>query len=537
MKSIILILPYFGKWPIWFEAHLLSIAKNPTVNWLIVTDCDIPADYPQNITFRSVKLQHLNHTVNTVVNANVPLTPRKFCDLKPAYGAIFYEDIKDYNFWGFCDLDIIWGNIRKYITPDILENYDIISSRKEAISGHFNLFKNTPELNNLYRRSVPDYQYLFEQPKFMWFDEKHLTNYLKSKMENNQLPFKIKWDAILCNQERGRDSHQEYYLDRWQWQNGKMINTKTKEEVMYLHFINWKRTMKFSVKSLKDEQDSFYISYTGIHYNTHNVLKKLWNSFTNLFDGYYIRWNRKIIKSKVRIYKKKCVAKSKKLLRIIVARFLDYNVIPVVIWPKLLEFVYKDTYVNINPKEINLVLSDRERAMVYSQKIFFIKVNSDEIKRYKEHKAYIIDTVRDFLINNINYEKTIQYKMMIERIKNNERPLYNCRNSLEIRDYFNKLKKSYCNIKNNGYLTQSELNKKSDKLFTKQDDELEVFITCEGELVVSGGSGNHRLCIAKELNLKQIPAKFKGILHKAENCNLKSIKEVRSLLKSYKFNN
>src|SRR5690606_16338131 len=111
----------------------------------------------------------------------------------------------------------------------------------------------------------------------------------KSEMENNQLPFKIKWDAILCNQERGRDSHQEYYLDRWQWQNGKMINTKTKEEVMYLHFINWKRTMKFSEISFKDKPESFYISYSKIHYNNHNVLQTLWNSFTNLFDGYYMR--------------------------------------------------------------------------------------------------------------------------------------------------------------------------------------------------------------------------------------------------------
>jgi hypothetical protein len=42
--------------------------------------------------------------------------------------------------------------------------------------------------------------------------------------------FQIKWDKILCNQEKGRDSHQEYYLNRWLWSGGQLINTKTNEE-------------------------------------------------------------------------------------------------------------------------------------------------------------------------------------------------------------------------------------------------------------------------------------------------------------------
>lgn len=299
MKKIVLILPYFGKWPLWFDAHLLSIAQNPTIHWLVVTDCEIPKDYPKNIIFKPTTLQALNTHVNQVVNANVPLSPRKFCDLKPAYGAIFYEDIKEYDFWGFCDMDIIWGNIRHFITNDFLSNYDIISSRKEAISGHFNLIKNTTALNNLYKQ-IPNYQYLFEQPQFMWFDEEQLTNYLKNQIADKQLPYQVKWDAILCNQERGRDSHQEYYLDRWLWQDGKVLNTKTHQEVMYLHFINWKRTMKHSEVTHSDQPDSFYISYSKMHYHKHNVLQKFWNGFTNLFDGYYVRLKKNKMKKLIK---------------------------------------------------------------------------------------------------------------------------------------------------------------------------------------------------------------------------------------------
>jgi len=298
MNSILLIIPYFGKWPLWFDAYLISISKNPTIHWLIVTDCEIPKEYPKNITFKPTQLQRLNKEVNNVVNANIPLTPRKFCDLKPAYGDIFKENIIGYDFWGVCDMDIIWGDIRKFITPNILENYDIISSRKEAISGHFNLFRNNDKVNTLYKK-LPNYQQLFEHPKFQWTDEVVLTDSIKHNPEFKSLDLKVYWSNILCNQERGRDSHQEYYLDRWQWQNGKMKNIKTNEEVMYLHFINWKRTMKSSEVTYCDQLDSFYISYSKVHYNKHSILQKLWNSFTNLFYGYYVREFKRIKKNRI----------------------------------------------------------------------------------------------------------------------------------------------------------------------------------------------------------------------------------------------
>jgi hypothetical protein len=304
MKSILLILPYFGKWPIWFEAHLLSIAKNPTINWLIITDCKLPDNYPENIKFVTTTLQELNKKVNAVVEVNVPLTPRKFCDLKPAYGSIFKEYIENYDFWGFCDMDIIWGDIRKFITNDVLENYDIISSRKEAISGHFNLFKNIDELNNLYIE-IPNYKLLFEEPKFNWFDEHVLTNYIKDESDENSFEYNVHWSKILLNQERGRDSHQEYYLDKWQWQKGKMIDGNTKEEVMYLHFINWKKTMKKCEVKYLDNTKQFYISFSGIHINKHSCFEILFNDFKNIFNGYYKKEWRRIFRRKITSYIKR----------------------------------------------------------------------------------------------------------------------------------------------------------------------------------------------------------------------------------------
>ena len=99
-KSILLIIPYFGKWPIWFEANLISITANPSINWLCPTDCIIPKDKPNNLKFLPITLKDLNIQVNKIVETKVPLSARKFCDLKPAYADIFKEEVLDYDFWG-----------------------------------------------------------------------------------------------------------------------------------------------------------------------------------------------------------------------------------------------------------------------------------------------------------------------------------------------------------------------------------------------------------------------------------------------------
>ena len=300
MKSIVLIIPYFGKWPIWFEAYLCSVSKNPTVNWLCPTNCEIPENHPSNITFLPTNLSDLNTHANKIVDVDVPLTPRKLCDLRLAYGHIFQNEIKNYDFWGFCDMDIIWGDIRKFMTEQVLAKYDIISSRKKNISGHFTIIRNRSKLNLLYKQ-IPVYKEYLKKKKLMRSDEELFSDYLKETKHS----FQIKWDTILCNQEKGRDSHQEYHLNCWLWKNGQLINTKAQEEVMYLHFINWKRTMKFSEVQYDRDLNDFYVSYLGMHYEPFSNLKLAFNDFKNLFFGYEKKESKRRLKLKYKSYERR----------------------------------------------------------------------------------------------------------------------------------------------------------------------------------------------------------------------------------------
>ena len=313
MKSIVLIVPYIGKWPLWFEAHLVSIAQNPTIDWLFITDCKIPEKYPENVRFVPATLQSLNTKINEILELQMPLSPRKLCDVRPAYGKIFQDYIATYDFWGFCDVDIIWGAIRDFVSDDILSNYDIISSRKEAISGHFTLFSNNAQLNEFYR-TIPKYETILQEKNYMWGEEQLLTNHVKAMQQSSDFP-RVYWETYWVNNVNGK-AHQEYYLDKWLWKGGTMLklkNGKPINEPMYLHFINWKRTMRTCEVEYSHTPSQFYISFTGMHYSTHSDFAKALNKFKNLFNGYHIRESRRIKKKKIKSIWKRMQRKLKRI--------------------------------------------------------------------------------------------------------------------------------------------------------------------------------------------------------------------------------
>src|SRR5690349_17699493 len=142
LTSLVFIVVYMGKWPNWFDAFLLSCRNNPSVDWLIFTDCGIPKDGPSNVRFVALEMNELKDRLFRKVELDVPaLSIKKLNDLKPAYGHIFDEYIGDYSYWGYCDIDIIWGNIRKFIEPALLSNYDVVTALPH-IAGHFTIIKN-----------------------------------------------------------------------------------------------------------------------------------------------------------------------------------------------------------------------------------------------------------------------------------------------------------------------------------------------------------------------------------------------------------
>lgn len=107
---------------------------NSTIDFLICTDQKVDSN-AANIKVFTTNLLEIKKRIEELIKFKVCLSsPRKLCDYKGLYGLIFQEYTKNYDFWGFCDSDLIFGNIRTFLTDDILNNYDHILGL-----GHFQL--------------------------------------------------------------------------------------------------------------------------------------------------------------------------------------------------------------------------------------------------------------------------------------------------------------------------------------------------------------------------------------------------------------
>lgn len=171
MKKIILILPYFGKLPNYFPFWLQSVKNNPTIDWLLFTDNELKS-IPDNLKVISLSFTDFAQKFHDFFPFEVKLnSPYKLCDYKIFYGEVLKEYVKDFDFWGFCDCDLIWGNIRKFVTDDMLFEFNHLFGL-----GHFQLQRvEDPEYLNILRKTKAkgkyDYKYVLNNDENFVIDE------------------------------------------------------------------------------------------------------------------------------------------------------------------------------------------------------------------------------------------------------------------------------------------------------------------------------------------------------------------------------
>lgn len=171
MKRIALIVLWIGKLPDYFPIWLYSCGKNPTVDFFVFTDDTADYCYPANVKKEKVSFEELRQRFRRIFPFEISMErPYKLCDYRPAYGEAFAEYLQGYDFWGYCDVDLIWGNIREFLTNGILEENERIFTR-----GHCSLFRNQAKVNAYYR-TLPahghlDYKEVYQSPESWCYDE------------------------------------------------------------------------------------------------------------------------------------------------------------------------------------------------------------------------------------------------------------------------------------------------------------------------------------------------------------------------------
>lgn len=171
MKKIAVIALWFGPMRDYLRLWTRSLKANDDYNFLLFTDQEIDrSDIPVNLEVIKLTLDDLKATIRQRLNINPTFEfSYKLCDFRPAFGELFAPYLKDYDFWGYCDVDLMFGRLSNFVTDDILSSYKKIFSR-----GHFTLYKNEERINTLYRSSKSiDAQAIMESAACFIFDEWH----------------------------------------------------------------------------------------------------------------------------------------------------------------------------------------------------------------------------------------------------------------------------------------------------------------------------------------------------------------------------
>lgn len=273
-----LISVFFGTEPFWMPAFVLSCRYNTDIDWLFFTNLPKPEFCPNNLKYFHFSLDDFNRLSSNKLLLKVNISSNytyKICDFRPAFGEIFEDYLVEYDFWGHCDIDVVWGDIKKYLTQIEMDKYDIVTSRVGRISGHFCLFRNESSVNSSYHW-IPGIRKMLTDRKHYAIDEGCMTNYLQAN-RNPTILLKLK-HAIFGKQKMVPNvfweknwttsgAHQRLMGDDpcryWWWKNGCTFDSDS-NEVMYLHFHNIKKFMSQINFEHGDNPEKFFISKNGI---------------------------------------------------------------------------------------------------------------------------------------------------------------------------------------------------------------------------------------------------------------------------------
>lgn len=305
MNRIAVVIPYFGSWPIYMNLYLKGCQSNEWLDIFFITNCTPPTiEIPTNVRFINSSLNQISLLIKAKLDMDINLNdPYKLCDFKPCYGLMFSDILKEYDYWGYSDIDLIYGNLKKFVINRINKGFDVLSSREEILSGSFTLLRNTPVINNLFRKSSK-FTALLSSDKHQALDEtagsvitwqggskldlpQHCFTYIVAK-ENSEGNLKCSFETI-CKEHISKDEFIVY--DKGTIKSGN-------SEYGYYHYVCNKNDEQYWFPNWRYIPEQFLVNTTGFH-RYHDGKISILTVLKREVIGFMLKYQRKI-KNKIK---------------------------------------------------------------------------------------------------------------------------------------------------------------------------------------------------------------------------------------------
>jgi len=172
-----MLIPWVNELPPWLTYFVTTAQRSSfLIDWIIFHEMLTPPGHlPDNVRFVDLGAGGLSQLFGLkmgeelgmpVRNASLLIRsmrfmlekwPRLVAEYKPAFGTIFEQYITDYSHWGYCDLDMVIGNLPLFIEHKELLTQDIISysfGDMDAfyLRGQWTIHRNKHSISTIWKR-------------------------------------------------------------------------------------------------------------------------------------------------------------------------------------------------------------------------------------------------------------------------------------------------------------------------------------------------------------------------------------------------
>ena len=279
---------WFGPLPEYFNYHLETTKNIDLIDFYFFTDQDLDIQQ-DNFFYHKIDREYITDYLSKIFSYDIKFTfDYKYSDIKSALTDIFYIYIKDYDYVGYCDLDILFGDVNKFLRP-LLDHYDFISIGEKTfhnrLSGPFTIYRNTEEFRTLYK--VPEFIDCMNQPNVVFFEEiildqivnqrysKYIISQVNVESNSGKIIYEASWNGrqLYCDNKEIFIHHFYRKKNTLLGKIGNTIYTKYKKTILddfmwVVHFSqNYEKYVPHLLESIHNYSNRKCVIYT-INYDS-----------------------------------------------------------------------------------------------------------------------------------------------------------------------------------------------------------------------------------------------------------------------------